>query len=280
MAGTLLHITLANRLLESGAVPSGHAGQLRQQIHDYRLGSVLVDLPYYEDLWSHGLRSLFGRDIRFGTWGTLIHVRSPSGLALALLDQGADPPPRALALGALTHYAVDLVFHEEIHRRQVEVADGTSSLDTVHKRIEDQMDLHVHYDLLGHPGIGTPFARQMLALRPDPGWVATTRRAVSEIHGDAPEERELGRWLDSLAAFGWLSSTRLAPWVRTLPDDDPELLETSLELAERAVELSAEFVRAGADYLDGKLDRAGFLAAVPDRSMLDAGPAQAPRTPG
>lgn len=273
MAGTLLHITLANRLLETGELTAEAVESLRARIHDYRLGSVLVDLPYYKDIWLNGARSLLGFDIRFGAYGTLIHTRSPSGLSLALLDRADDEPSRALALGALTHYAVDLVFHEDIHRRERQVADGKQSLDTVHKRIEDDMDLHVHYDMLGHPGIGTPYARQMLALHPDRSWTRTARAALSRVHGDAPGERELKSWLDNLATFGWFNSTRYAPWARTLPDDDPELLEASLELAARSLEVSAAFVRAGLSYLDGDLDRAGFLDTVPDRSMIDGGPA-------
>jgi len=280
MAGTLLHVTLANRLLESGTLPAGEVAVLRDEIHDYRLGSIFVDLPYYGDLWLNGVRSLLGFDIRFDAFGTLIHVRSPAGLILALLDRARDRASRALALGALTHYAVDLVFHDEIHRRERRVADGRESLDTVHKRIEDDMDLHVHYDLLGHPGIGTPYARQMLALKPSRSWTATARGAVLEVHGEAPDERRLTSWLDSLSTFGWLSSTPHVPWVRTLPADDPELLETSLRLADRSLELSAEFVRAGLAYLDGERDRAAFLEAVPDRSMLDGGPADPPVSAG
>jgi len=279
MAGTLLHVTLANRLLEAAELPAAEVDALRSRIHDYRLGSILVDLPYYGGLWSNGARSFVGLDIRFDAFGTLIHVRSPSGLSLALLDRARDVPSRALALGSLTHYAVDLVFHEEIHRRERLIADGTKSLDTVHKRIEDEMDLHVHYDLLGHSGIGTPYARQMLALRPHRSWTATARGAMAAVHGNAPAERRLASWLGNLAAFGWLHSVR-APWVRTLPADDPELLEASLELARRSLELSAEFVRAGLGYLDGELDRDGFLEAVPDRSMLDGGPADPPASPG
>ena len=278
MAGTLLHITLANRLLETGALPASAADELRARVHDYRLGSVLVDLPYYGNLVGNGLRSLLGLDIHFDTFGTLVHVLSPTGLCLALLDRARQPWSRALALGALTHYAVDLIFHEDIHRREKRLADGSESLDTVHKRIEDEMDLHVHYDLLGHPGIGTPYARQMLSLRPDRSWTSTARGALLEVHGDAPRRRELRAWLDSLTAFGWLSSTRHAPWVRTLPADDPELLEASLALAERSVELSADYVRTGLCYLDGALDRVGFLAAIPDRSMLDGTPAEPPRS--
>lgn len=278
MAGTLLHITLANRLLETGELPATVVDALHVRVNDYRLGSVLVDLPYYENLWHNGLRSLMGLDIRFGNFGNLIHVRSPSSLCLALLDRARQPSSRALALGALTHYAVDLVFHEDIHRRELRLADGSENLNAVHKRIEDDMDLHVHYDMLGHPGIGTPYTRQMFALHPDRTWTSTAREALLEVHEDIPRRREWKAWLDSLGMFGWFSSTRHVPWVRTLPADDPELLEASLTLAERSLELSADYVRAGLGYLDGDLDRTGFLEAVPDRSMLDGGPADPPRS--
>jgi hypothetical protein len=277
MAGTLLHVTLADLLAAGSSLPKSASQAIRNHVHEYRLGSVLVDLPYYEDLWRHGLRSMLGLDIEYGIWGTLIHQRSPSGLSLALLDRADSPAGTALALGALTHYAVDVVFHEEIDRRVNEAADGSVSLDTIHKRIEDQMDLHIHYDMLGHSGIGTPYARQVLSLEPEPAWIDHTRGALIEIHGDAPSEAKLEAWLGNLVWFGWLSSFKHAPWLRTLPEDDPEMLEASLTLAEESLRLSEGYVRAGMQYLEAAIDREEFFKRIPDRSMLDAGPADPPR---
>lgn len=277
MAGTLLHVTLADRILERSAVDSALRDSLARERDSYRLGAVLVDLPYYDRLWLNGLRTALGGELRFAAWGTLLHVRSPVGLLLALLDRADSPGLRALALGAVTHQAVDVTFHPAICRREIAVADGSAGLDTVHKRIEDQLDLHAHYDLLGHPGVGRRYAREALALRPDPAWAAVVAAAIGAVHGGAPSPARLRRWLVSLRLFGWASSTRLAPWVETLPADDPELQQQALELTDEAIRVGAGYLEAGAEYLAQRIDAAGFRARVPDRSILDGEPAAPPR---
>lgn len=275
MAGTLLHVTLAERILARASLAAEPRRELERERDSYLLGAVLVDLPYYDRLWLSGLRSLLGRELHFAAWGTLLHVRSPVGLLLALLDRSTTAADRALALGALTHQAVDVTFHPAIRQRELDVADGSVGLDTVHKRIEDQLDLHVHYELIEQPGIGTPYARQALALRPAPGWATVTRRAITDVHGSAPTAAKLQRWLAGLRLFGWASSTRWAPWVRTLPDDDPALQREALALADEAIALGARYVEAGQRYLAEGRDRAALLEVVPDRSLIDGAPAEA-----
>ena len=80
--------------------------------------------------------------------------------------------------------------------------------------------------------------------------------------------------------FGVLCSTKVAPWITTLPDDNPELLETSIRLANEAVRLAATYLQAGFDFLDGKLTADGFEQIVPNRSLLDGGSAEPRVAPG
>jgi hypothetical protein len=279
VAGTLLHITLAEHALHTAEIDPETVTQLKKHSDDFNLGAVLVDLPYYEHLIISGLRTLAHLDMHYGAWGTLLHLRSPSLLARVLLDIAKDPPSRAFGLGLLTHLAVDMVFHREIHHRTMSKADGAISLDTEHKRLEDQMDLHVHYHLLQHPGIGTPYARRKLALKPSSSWSANTRQAILHIHGSAPPEKRLEKWVKSLKLFGFLSSSGAVPWVTTLPDDDPELLDTSVRLTDQAIRLSAEYIQAGLSYMEGHMTQDRFMAIIPNRSLLDGGPAQPPRRP-
>jgi hypothetical protein len=277
VAGTLLHITLAERALHAAEIPPKTRVEIKNNIDNFNLGAVLVDLPYYENLVLSGLRALAHLDMHYGSWGTLLHLRSPALLAQVLLDNAKNPPSRALGLGLLTHLAVDMVFHREIHQRTMGKADGSVSLDTEHKRLEDQMDLHAHYHLLQHPGIGTPYARRKLALKPSNSWSFDARQAILHIHGAAPEERRLRKWAKSLTLFGLSSSTGAVPWVTTLPDDDPELLDTSVRLTEQAIRLSAEYIQAGLAYLDGQMTPDRFLEIIPNCSLLDGGPAEPPR---
>ncbi len=277
MAGTLLHITLADRALNATSIPSHWEDEIQENIHDYRLGAVLVDLPYHERIWLNGLRLLFGLGLQCNVWGTLLHTRSPANLARALLDRAETPAKRALALGFLTHLAVDIVFHTEIHRLIMNKADGTKSLNAEHKQIEDQIDLHIHYNILEHSGIGTPYARRMFALHPTGSWTTHVSAAIAEIHGNAPEIAKLKQWQKELALYGLLCSSHRVPWVATLPEDNPKLQETALDLAEESVRLAAEYIETGIEYLNDHIDRQGFQNAVPDRSLLDGGCASPPR---
>jgi hypothetical protein len=279
VAGTLLHITLAEQALYAADIDPETFADIHNHIDDFNLGAVLVDLPYYAHLVKIGLRMAARLEVHYEAWGTLLHLRSPSLLARVLLDQAEDPPSRALSLGLLTHLAVDLVFHREIHRRTMLLADGSVSLDTEHKQLEDQMDLHAHYHLLQHPGIGTPYARRKLALRPHPTWSSHAHRAILRVHGNAPGEKRLEKWAKSLKLFGLISSNPVVPWVDTLPNDDPELLDATVRLTEEAVRLSAEYMQTGLSYLDGRITGDGFKEIIPDCSLLDGGPAEPPRQP-
>ena len=197
-------------------------------------------------------------------------------MCLALLDAARTDAERALGLGALTHHAVDLVFHPEIERRARDAGGGGRDPGGLHKRIEDEIDLHCHYDLLGASGVGTEYARRALAIEPESDWTAVARAAIRKIHGEAPSAEALSAWRTELALYGLSSSFGFAPWVRTLPDDDPELNERSVALADEAIASGAEHIACGARYLCGQTDREGFFAVVKDVSTLDGEPAEPP----
>ncbi len=273
MAGTPLHVTLAARAAAAVEDERVRAIALRF-FHDTALGAVLFDLPYFDRLLATGLGLALGRPLRFHPFGAALHRRSPAGLLLALLDRARTDPERALCYGALTHYAVDLVFHPEIERRLGDAKAAARDPDGLHRRLEDEMDLHCHYHLVGTSGIGTEYVRRALRLEPSPGWAAFACGAIAAIHADPPAAHVLASWRAQMALYGLTSSWRAAPWLRTLPADDPELLAASVALADEAIRRSAEYIGAGARYLDGALDREGFLLEVPDRCALDGGPAE------
>jgi len=279
MAGTLLHITLAHRALEQAKIKEHVRSAISSNPDSFRLGAVLVDLPYYDKLLVSALRSLAGLDIHYNSWGTLLHMRAPAELGLALFDAASSEGGVHLGLGYLTHLAVDILFHREIQKRVHLEANGARSLDAEHKRIEDDMDLHIHYDLLQSPGIGTPYARKMLRLAPHSAWSTQASLAISRIHGNTISPSTFNHWLRALGRFGHWSSNNRVPWVKSLPEDNPELLETSLALAEHAIARSSQFLEVGLAYARNEVTPADFLARIDGQSMLDGGPASAPRIP-
>ena len=117
MAGTLLHITLANASLSEARVSEEVERAVAPFTHDFRLGAVLVDLPFFENLVTSGIRILAKQEIRLAVWGDLLHLRSPRTLCRYLLESADHAAGRAMALGALTHLAIDAIFHREIERR-------------------------------------------------------------------------------------------------------------------------------------------------------------------
>ncbi|MFO8071915.1 MAG: zinc dependent phospholipase C family protein [Polyangia bacterium] len=276
MAGTILHVTLAHHAA-LGEISTGRVRELaRRHPDELSLGAVLVDLPYYRRLWLTALATALGGEPDYGGWGRRLHLRSPTGLSLALLELADDDAGRAIALGALTHQAVDAVFHREIAQRVAAESENGANPDSLHKVLEDRVDIDVHRCLLGHPGIGEPYSGRALSIRPCRGWIALSRAAILRVHGDAPSDVNLAAWLRWLRVFGLAVSTPLSPWVETTSKDDSEQNEASRALGRSALERCADYLHAGADYLAGELDVKDLRRRVPDRSMLDDGPADPP----
>ncbi len=271
MAGTLLHITLAHEALERCPIDTASTGEIKRQIHEFRLGSILPDLPYYDRMWLTGLRAIAGLEIQYADWGAAMHLHSPTALALALLETATCASERALALGFLTHIAVDVIFHAEIERRVRAEENSQVGPEQSHKNIEDQMDLHVHDAYLGHPGVGTPYPRRVLSIRPECSWAEYVVAALIKGHGTFHSPGRLRKCLDALGMFGIIYSVRGAPWIK-VREHNPELRETALRLARESIALSATYLEAGVAFLKNDISKAEFERVVPPRSLSDGSP--------
>ncbi len=269
MAGTLSHVTIADRVATRPEVAPDIRSMLDRYATSYRLGAVFVDLPYYERLWLNGLRTATHRNITFNAWGTAIHVRTPRRLMIALLDRACGQAELAFALGALTHYAVDILFHRAIEAEVLARGVGEAEQAGEHKAIEDQMDYHVHQLLLGHPGIGTPYARQKLLLFPPHNWIRHARQALAEIHRKTPGRSRLWHWQCSLAAFGLASSVGQSFWLRSVDTASTRFSDVATRMTHDSIDLAARFVAAGWAYHGDPSTRDQLLTAIPNCSMAD-----------
>lgn len=273
MAGTLLHITLAQIAIKQAQIPAATQKEIQDAIDDFRLGAVLFDLPYYERLLRQGLeRCLSKRDFRFNEWGDVLHTHEPIKLCHLLLKGSSRAGDRALALGALTHAAVDTVFHAEIERRVRMAPEGKTHPNRVHNDIETQMDLFVHKQLLGTTGIGDAYARKMLCLAPAPGWSALFRNAVFEIHGKTPTEKQTHAWLRGLRLFGILHSRSEFFWVTTKAAPDAERDRAAIRITEEATELSARYIEEGCAYLERPLSLRDKALPIPETDLAAGDP--------
>jgi hypothetical protein len=260
---------LADKALGKADIPMEVKTDIIAHDRSFRLGAVFVDLPYYERLWLNGIRAMAKRDIRFGRWGAEFHARCPSNLMLAFMDEAQSPADRAFAMGALTHYAVDIIFHREIQSRVLERSDRSKSDDSAHRQLEEEMDFYVHCGLTGNRGMGTPYARRALAIYPANAWISHARRAVASAHSSAPGRLQLLGWQNNLALFGLASSLGMSFGVHQRSAVDPNLQKMSLDLADESIALAARYMETGAAYCQGRMDREGFLRAIPNTSMLD-----------
>lgn len=277
MAGTLLHVALAEKALESAALDEKTRQEIFDRGADFRLGSVIFDLPYFDNLPVAGLRMLLGRPLNFDVWGTLLHLRSPIRFIAHLLESSR-PGTAVVGLGALTHFAVDAVFHPEIHRRVMTGADGSKDLNSLHKDLEDDIDLHVFDHLLGHTGVGTGYCARKLVMRPSAGWAGGVEEAVFAVHRASPSAGQLMGWLCQVGLYGVLSSSPRAPWVKTSPRlVEVAHREAAVALGEEAVSLAARYLAHGAALVRGRVGREELFGAISDRNLLDGGPAQPPR---
>jgi len=267
MAGTLLHISIADRIAQK--LPHNVYELLIEHRDDYHTGAIIPDLPYYDQFFFSAVSTILGRPIKFNTFGTVIHIKSPRNLLFALIDMANSPQKQAFALGALTHFAVDVVFHKEIEKMVIAKADGTSSLDSVHKEIEDQIDLHCHYHLHNHSGVGVSYSRMELNLKPHSDWVKLAEGAFLKTHGVSPSKTKLRRWLNNLKLFGIQASIRQLPWIKVLPKDDPALSRRSIELLDESIDLGAKFLVDAQNYINGQIDLEELKKKIPNLSMAN-----------
>jgi hypothetical protein len=163
--------------------------------------------------------------------------------------------------------SIDLVFHPEIERRVASIPGGTTKPDNEHKRIEDQLEIEGHLQLLGHPGMGTPYARRMLRLKPSARWSRRVKTAIQKNLGESPSLLRILRWREELALFGLFVSTDKAPWVSSWKEDT-ELGELSKKLTAKSLALTEEYLELGCAYLDGGIRWSELRQKIPDRNLL------------
>lgn len=269
MADTLLHLTLAHRIAEHPelAMPVQNLIQLHPDA--YFLGSALFDLPYYDTLLLSGLQTLFGLPSAYHPFGQIIHNGQCRRLCVELVRGAQSNEQLAMAYGALTHFAVDIVFHAEIERR---IQNTTIS----HDALERQIGILCHQKLLGHSGVGTAYTITATWLFPHPDWRHFAAAVFSQLYtgtsNDAtipPDSATLARWQRSFRAFGYLYSKPWFPWLTTRAPHDPELKQTALQLTARAMESAIRYLNAAGRYRSNNISLRELTQALPNRRMVD-----------
>lgn len=259
-----------------------------------RAGVMLVDLPYFEGIVTTLARRAVGLSPRSSPWGDALHQRAPIALCRRLGEAGALLARTAktgadgayliaLALGALSHAAVDTALHPLVNRLSVRraAAHGDLCLLRHHQEIEKLQSILFHVERHGRDYLGTAELRDHLRIdwrgiiRAGPA-AAALRAILGERLGLAPTPAQLARWATGYRRFiAVLASPlgRLAASPAQRAEERGWLYEEvdfPARFAE-AVARSARWCERLCDYLqDGRFDegaRAALSREVPEQSL-------------
>lgn len=265
MADTILHITIARQIAHHPTLPPQITKIVNAHFDDFLMGSVVFDLPYYDNLLMSGIRILQKKPIVYHPFGQTLHETYAKRLCIALLSKAQNDAQLSMAFGALCHFSVDILFHREIEHLVVK-------MNRCHDDIEREMGLHCHYDSLGHSGIGTPYTQNATLLFPTPNWAEYICHTMGTVHPNTPSESTFLSWQRSFRVFGLLYSRRWFPWLTTVPKNDDNLAFISLELMNQSIQQTIEFLHVAHQYVQNKIVVEELSQALPSLRMADGLP--------
>jgi|SRR5579871_953185 len=253
-----------------------------------RLGAVLIDLPYFDRFPVELLRYVARRPPRSSPWGDRFHRAAPSRVGLELLRAARRSPSGralALALGYLSHAAVDTALHPLVNRlARARAADNDTTVDAEHREVEKFHSVLFHERRLGEDKMGTRALTKYIAvdaepLLADPALRAFLDGALASALGASP--RDWAKWARGYRQYVGVLGSPLgklpAPPSAKARARGPLYDAVRFDEAYAgAVALSRRFVTAGFAALDGdRLTDEEWFAAVPEGS-LDHPPAKEP----
>ena len=189
-----------------------------------RLGALVIDFPYFDHFPLGVLRYLLKRPTARSVYGDLLHHGTPVALATALLARvrtlRATPGTRdagervlALALGYVSHLAVDRTLHPLVNRlaRARAARLGGDPLHQ-HTEVEKFQSVLFHeerlgFDFMGEPALRAHIAVDAHAIHRDAALRAAFIEAMGAAIGRAPSPRLLKRWARGYRQYVWLVSS-------------------------------------------------------------------------
>ncbi|MBN2804495.1 MAG: zinc dependent phospholipase C family protein [Deltaproteobacteria bacterium] len=268
MAETLLHVTLADEVLKNNS-SSTLKPLLQKHHHDYILGAIIYDLSYFENLLLNGVRKLRKQNIHYSKSGQILHEQYGHLITVDAVVNAASDSEKAMTCGMITHFAADIIFHKEI---EIMVSENPSE---THSSIEDEMALHVHYELLGHSGVGTGYSFDAFNIKLSMKLENFYNNLIAPYPLKDMFEKKIKAQLRSLRLYGELNSFPFAPWVKTLADDNFKLAKKSLELTQKSLTLSNQLIENTQNFWNKKITENEFRNSFPLIKMSDGKPVTA-----
>lgn len=209
-----------------------------------RLGTLFVDLPYFDRFGKAVLNFLLGRPLHGSAWGDTLHQRMPIALGMHLMRTGCGLAQRspsslerekgeliiAFALGYIAHAAVDRSLHPLVNRMAlVRSKKSGLTVEQEHHNVEKYQSILFHEERFGLDMMGRWFLYHYLDIdasllcgrrfRDDGGplWWAV-HEALICTHREAPSLDDYRRWTKSLDRYRVLLTSPLGRTV--VPDYD------------------------------------------------------------
>ncbi|MBK7863607.1 MAG: hypothetical protein IPJ65_34375 [Archangiaceae bacterium] len=251
-----------------------------------RLGALFVDLPYFESFPLSVARYLFKRPPATSRWGDVTHQKAPIAVGRGLMEEGvrlggADGAwLRSLALGYVSHAAVDRSMHPFVNRlaaaRAARLGDAHARQ---HQEVEKYQSILFHDARLGFEVMGTRELHAYCTVDASPlhrpGAIAqAVDRVLLSAWGVAPGLERFSGWARGYAQYIALISSPLGKRVAPPAQKErerPELFPQFEERFARAVQQSRTWVETLAAYgADARFDasaRAELERVMPEGTI-------------
>jgi hypothetical protein len=191
-----------------------------------RLGSLVIDFPYFERFPLGVLRYLLHRPTAQSKWGEQLHMGNPVQAAESMLERArATGSPRllAMALGFVSHLAVDRSLHPLVNRMARERSRRLGGAPAHHHtEVEKFHSVLFHEERLGFDFMGEPALRAHIevdadAVHRDADLLTALDAAFAAATGHAPGQDAFARWARGYRQYVWLVSSPVGK--RIVPED-------------------------------------------------------------
>ncbi len=250
-----------------------------------RLGAVLVDLPYFERFPVELARYLLRRPPRPSVWGDRFHRESPSRVGWELLRAARAMsgtrrgPTLSLALGYISHCAVDWTLHPLVNRLARARAARIGSPEGVeHREVEKFQSVIFHSERFGLEFMGSSTLRRHIEVRAESLLVDESLHqgidaALRATLGSAPTRSEWRAWSRGYAQYVRLLSSPAGRLIATAPErarvrdevyDAPDLPARHMDAVGAVLRYLGSAYAAFEAGLD---DHAAYERAIPEGSI-------------
>jgi hypothetical protein len=219
-----IHISAyLDSLAASGAPANLRAGELRDL---GRLGSLVIDFPYFERFPLGVWRYLRHQPTAQSAWGEQLHKGNPVSAAHAMLERARTTGSQrvlALALGFVSHLAVDRSLHPLVNRMARERARRLGGDDAHHHtEVEKFHSVLFHQERLGFDFMGKPALRAHIevdadAVHADRELFPVLDAAFATVAGEGPGRAAWASWARGYRQYVWLVSSPVGK--RIVPED-------------------------------------------------------------